>query len=152
MTLHDPSVGMSYGGDWHFRWSWARHGLGRSRRKPRGPGARVRVPHRRRLAALERSLAADAPALSSKFAMFNDLTRGERAVGVEQVSVRAWPRPRPVVAILLALAAIATLCVTLSTQIHTAVRPCSANTAGATYTPLRGAGGVNCRAYSDINH
>jgi hypothetical protein len=152
MTLHDPSVGMSYGWDWHFRWSWARRGLGPFRRKPRGPGARVRVPYRRRLAALERGLAADAPALKSKFAMFNDLTRGERAVGVEQISVRAWPRPRPVVAILLALAAIATLCVTLSTQIHTAVRPCSANAAGATYTPVRGVGGVNCHAYSDINH
>jgi hypothetical protein len=112
----------------------------------------VRVPYRRRLAALERSLAADAPALSSKFAMFNDLTRGERAVGVEQVSVRAWPRPRPVVAILLALAAIATLCVTLSTQIHTAVRPCSSNTAGVTYTPLRGASTANCYTYSGINH
>jgi hypothetical protein len=112
----------------------------------------VRVPHRRRLAAIERALAADAPVLSSKFDMFNHLTRGERAVGMEPVSVRAWPRPRPVVAILLALAAIATLCVTLSTQIHTAVRPCSANTAGATYTPVRGVGGVNCRAYSGINH
>ena len=112
----------------------------------------MRVPHRRRLAALERSLAADAPALSSKFAMFNDLTRGDREVGVEPVSVRAWPRPRPVVAILLALAAIVTLCVTLSTQIHTAVRPCAANTAGATYTPPRGASDVNCHAYSDIRH
>jgi Protein of unknown function (DUF3040) len=152
MTLHDPSVGMSHGGDWHFRWSWARRGLGRFRRKPKGPDARVRVPHRRRLAAIERALAADAPVLSSKFDMFNHLTKGERAVGMEPVSVRAWPRPQPVVAILLALAAIVTLCVTLSTQIHTAVRPCSGNTAGATYTPLRGAGGVNCRAYSDINH
>jgi hypothetical protein len=112
-----------------------------------GPGARVRVPYRRRLAALERSLAAEAPALSSKFAMFNDLTRGERAVGVEQVSVRDWHRPRPVVAILLALAAIVTLCVTLSTQIHTAVRPCSAS--ATTYSPMRG---VNCHAYSDTKH
>jgi hypothetical protein len=149
MTLHDPSVGMSYGWDRHFRWSWGRHGLGRFRRKPKGPGARVSVPYRRRLAAIERSLAADAPALSSKFAMFNHLTKGERAVGVEQISMRAWPRPRPVVAILLALAAIATLCVTLSTQIHSAVRPCSASAAtGAThYVPMRG---VNCPAYSGI--
>ena len=147
MTLHDPSVGMSYGWDWHFRWSWVRRGLGRVRRKPRGPGARVRAPYRRRLAAIERSLAADAPILSSKFAMFNHLTRGEQTVGVEQVSMRAWSRPRPVVAILLALAAIVTLCVTLSTQIHTAVRPCSAN--ASTYGPMRG---VNCHAYSDTKH
>ena len=105
------------------------------------------MPYRRRLAAIERSLAADAPALSSKFAMFNHLTRGERAVGVEQISAQAWPRPRPAVAILLALAALVTLCVTLSTQIHTAVRPCSAN--AATYGPMRG---VNCHAYSDTKH
>jgi hypothetical protein len=147
MTLHDPSVGMSYGWDWHFRWSRVQRGLGRFRRKPRGPGARVRVPYRRRLAAIERSLAADAPALSSKFAMFNHLTRGERAVGVERVSAQAWRRPRPAVAILLALAALVTLCVTLSTQIHTAVRPCSAS--AATYGPMRG---VNCHAYSDTKH
>jgi hypothetical protein len=149
MTLHDPSVGMSYGWHWRFRWSWGRHGPGLFRRKPKGPGARVRVPYRRRLAAIERSLAADAPALSSKFAMFNHLTKGERAVGVELISMRAWPRPRPGVAILLALAAIVTLGVTLSTQVHSAVRPCGASAAAgaANYMPVRG---VNCHAYPGI--
>ena len=46
-----------------------------------GPGAWVRMRYRRRLAAIERDLTADAPALSSKFAVFNHLTAGERTVG-----------------------------------------------------------------------
>jgi hypothetical protein len=149
MTLHDPFAAMNYGWDWHIRRSRTRHGPGRRRRKPAGPAARVRVPSRRKLAAIERTLAADAPALSSKFALFNHLTQGERPVGAERVSAlgRRWTRPRPAVAILLALAAIVALCVTLTTQVDTMVRPCRTSaTAGAAATaPVPG---LSCHAYA----
>jgi hypothetical protein len=66
----------------HVSWPW--------RRKARsGPGSPVRAPYRRRLAEIERSLVADAPTLSSKFAVFNRLTAGERPVGAERVTRRA---------------------------------------------------------------
>ena len=102
MSLHDPSAGMSYRWDWHIRWPRIRHGLGQLRPKGSRPGARVRVRHRK-LAAIERALVADAPALSAKFALFNHVTRGERPVGLEQVSAPSWPRPQPALAVLLAL-------------------------------------------------
>jgi hypothetical protein len=149
MTLHDPSIGMSYGWDWHTRWSRARRGLGRLRLGHAGPGARVRLPYRRKLAAIERALARDTPALSSKFALFNHLTRGERPVGVERVPGPAWPRPRRVhVAVLLALAAIVMMCIAISTQVHTALRPCGAGGAAGTTAvgPVRG---LSCPAYAN---
>ncbi len=149
MTLHDPSAGMGYGWDRPVRWSRARRGLGRLRSGPAGPGARVRAPYRRKLAAIERALVADTPALSSKFALFNHLTRGERAVGMEQVPVPAWPRPgRAHLAVLLALAAIAVMCLMLSAQVRTSVRPCGAGTAAGVIAsaPVRG---LSCAAYAN---
>ena len=143
MTLHDPSVGMSSGWDWRLRWPRTRRGLGRFRPKPAGPGARVRGPYRRKLAAIERALVADTPALSLKFALFNHLTSGERPVGVEQVPASAWPRAVHL-AVLLALAAIATMCLILSAQSHSAVRPCTATAAAS--VPVHGQG---CHAYAD---
>ena len=149
MTLHDPSVGMNYGWDWHIRWTWARRGLGWLRPRPAGPGARVRLPYRRKLAAIERALAADTPGLSSKFALFNHLTRDERPVGVERIPRPACPRPRPVhVALLLAVAAIVTLCVTLSAQFQTAVRPCGPG-GGARATISMPVRGLSCPAYAN---
>ena len=149
MTLHDPSVGMSSGWDWRIRWPRTRRGLGRFRPKPAGPGARVRGPYRRKLAAIERALVADTPALSLKFALFNHLTSGERPVGVEQVSAAAWPRPRPVhLAVLLALAAIVTMSLIISAHFHPAVRPCAANAAAGT-TVSAPVHGLGCHAYAN---
>jgi hypothetical protein len=93
----------------------------------------VRAPFRRKLAKIERTLMADTPALSSKFALFNHLTRGEQPVGVERLPSPARARPRAAyLAVLLALAAIVTMCLALSAQVRTAVRPCQpAAAAGA---------------------
>lgn len=147
MSVHDPSAGMSYGWDRRIRWPRIRPGLGRLRPKGSRPDARVRVRYRK-LAAIERALVADAPALSAKFALFNHVTKGERPVGPEQVSTPSRPRPQPVLAVLLALAAVAALCLTLSAQIHTVVRPCAVTAvAGApAYAPVRG---LDCRAYAN---
>jgi hypothetical protein len=110
----------------------------------------VRACRRRELAAIERALVADTPALSAKFALFNHLAAGEPPVGVELVSGPARSRPRPraaYLAVLIALAAIVTLCLTLSAQLHPAVRPCAVTaTAGAASSPVRGPG---CPAYAN---
>lgn len=151
MTRHDP---------------FARPGRGRTRRRLRLPGLRRRprlpgsrwpgparpvrmslratVRGRRDLAAINGALVADAPQLASMFDMFNRLTRAERPVGVERLRGRGWPRPTSVqIALLAALAAIATLCIAASTQIHTVVRPCLAS--AASYAPVRDLG---CQAYA----
>jgi hypothetical protein len=118
-----------------------------------GPNARARVRYRRRLAAIERDLTANAPALSSKFAVFNHLTKGERPVGAEPVSSDGRPRLRILylAALLGALAAMVALCVTLTTQVRPTARPCQvagagavAAAAGSTQTQVRG---VACPAY-----
>ena len=108
----------------------------------------MRAGRRRQLAAIERALMADTPALSAKFALFNHLTAGERPVGVELVSGPGRSRPRAAyLAVLLALAAVVTLCLTLSAQLHPAVRPCAVTaTAGAASSPVRGPG---CPAYAN---
>jgi hypothetical protein len=144
MTMHDPFVGMGYGWGWRVRWPGARRGPG-----GQGPGGPVRAPYRRKLAQIERTLIADTPALSSKFALFNHLTRGERPVGVEQLPSRGRRRPRAAhVAVLLALAAIVTMCVALSAQVRTAVRTCqpAAVTGTSPHAPTRG---LNCNAYAN---
>ena len=146
MTMHDPFVGMGYGWGWRVRWPGARRGPGGQRP---GPGEPVRAPYRRKLAQIERTLMADTPALSSKFALFNHLTRGERPVGVEQLPSRGRRRPRAAhVAVLLALAAIVTMCVALSAQVRTAVRTCqpAAVTGTSPHAPARG---LNCNAYAN---
>ena len=121
-----------------IRWQWRR----------KAPQAPVRMPYRRRLAAIERALMADAPVLASKFSVFNELTDGERPLGAERVPGPARPRLRPrQVALFLVLAVIAAACLTLSTQIHPVERGCpAAATAGtsASYTPVRG---LACHAY-----
>ena len=146
MTTHDPFVGMGYGWSWRVRWPGTRHRPGR---RPQGPGGPVRAPYRRKLARIERTLMADTPALSSKFALFNHLTRGERPVGVEQLPSAGRRRPRAAfVAVLLALAAIVTMCVALSAQVRTTVRPCQP--AAATGTSARAlANEANCGAYAN---
>jgi hypothetical protein len=151
MTMHDPFVGMGYGWSWRVRWPGTRHRPGR---QPPGPGGPVRAPYRRELARIERTLMADTPALSAKFALFNHLTRGERPVGVEQLPSRGRRRPRAAyVAVLLALAAIATMCVALSAHVRTTVRPCqpvaaTGATGASAHALTREAG---CDAYANTN-
>lgn len=146
MTMHDPFVGMGYGWGWRIRWPGARRGPGRP---PPGPGGRVRGPYRRELAKIERTLVAETPALSSKFALFNHLTRGEQPVGVEQFPSPAWHRPQAAyLAVLLALAAIVTLCLALSAQVRTVVRPCPAGADTGTSAPAS-AHDVTCNAYAN---
>jgi hypothetical protein len=109
----------------------------------------VRAPYRRELVKIERTLMADTPALSAKFALFNHLTRGEQPVGVEHLPSPAWPRPRAAyLAVVLALAAIVTMCVALSTQVRGAVRPCQpAAAAGASAHALPR--DLTCDAYAN---
>lgn len=143
MTMHDPFVGMGYGWGWRLRWPGTRHRPGG---RPEGPGAPVRAPYRRKLAKIERTLIADTPVLSSKFALFNHLTRGEQPVGVERLPSPARPRAAYVAA-LLALAAIVTMCVALSAQVRTAVRTCQPTAVGASaHVPTHE---LNCNAYAN---
>ncbi len=117
-------------------WPWARE------RRP-GPGAQVRARYRRRLAVIERTLMADAPYLSSKFTMFNQLTDGERPAGAERVTQASWPRPTYVAAILV-LAAIVALCLTLSAQYHPVTCPGTAAAGTSASAQVRD---LPCRAY-----
>lgn len=147
MTMHDPFVGMGYGWGRRARWLGGR----RPRGLPREPGAPVRAPYRRKLARIERSLMSDTPALCAKFAIFNHLTGEERPAGAERLSPPASTlrRPRAAhLAVLLALAAVVTMCVMLSAHVRTVVRPCptSAGTGTSAPTPLRG---VSCAAYAN---
>ena len=127
----------------------------------RGPGGRVRVPGRsaRRLAAIDRALAAETPRLASMFAMFNELCAEEEPVGAERLP----PRGRSLaslapVAFLATLAAIVALCIALSTQVHTVMRPCliSASAGPADVTAAAPAASapvrdLNCQAYATPN-
>lgn len=147
MTMHGPFVGMGYGWGWRVRWRGAGHRPG-----PRSAGPRVRVrfraPYRRKLAAIERGLTTGTPALSAKFAMFNQLAGGEPPVGPEQLPRPVLRGPRAMyLAMLLAAAAIAAMCLALSAQVRTAVRPCQAAafTGTSAQTPARDPG---CPAYA----
>jgi hypothetical protein len=160
-----------------FRLRLARRGLGLPGvpgRRGRGPdcSARATARGRRRLAAIDRALAAQAPRLASMFAMFNELA--EEPVSAERLADRGWLRPRLAqVAFFATLAAIVALSVVLSTQVRTVMRPClpapaaspyasspassfaspAAPQAGgipalAGFAPVRG---LNCRAYATTN-
>ncbi len=99
-------------------------GRGPGRRRPANP-ARLTARSRRRLAAIDRALTVETPRLAAMFAMFNQLTAQEAPAGTERLPPYRWPRPRPAhVAVFATLAAIAALCVALSTQVHTVIRPC----------------------------
>jgi hypothetical protein len=132
---------------------------------------------RRRLAAIDRGLAAETPRLASMFAMFNRLANAE-PVGAERLPARTWPRPRLAqVAFLATLAAIVALCVVLSTQAHSVMRTCLSSasssapaapagpaaspaapsatsqsagraTGPSEFSPVRG---LNCQAYATTN-
>lgn len=152
MTMQDPFARMSR----RTRWFSLRRGLGLpdsklprlelSRPNQGGPGLRASARDRRRLSRIERALTADMPALASMFTMFNRLTAGEQPPGVERVPPPAWRRPRAVhLAVLLALAAIAALCLTLSTQLHSAARSCSGAAGMTTSAPVRS---PTCHAYA----
>jgi hypothetical protein len=106
------------------------------------PFAMTRVTYRRELTAIERRLAADAPDLSARLAMFSQLAGGDAPAGAERVPPPAWGRPRMVyLAVLLVLAAIVTLCVYPSGH-RPAPRSCPA--AASAYA---GARGPACNAY-----
>ncbi len=144
MYMHNPSPWTDHthrAGRIPWQWGWG------ARLGPNGP---ARVRYRRRLAAIERDLTANAPALSSKFAVFNHLTKGEQPVGAEPVSSHGRPRLRILylAALLGALAATVALCVTLTTQLRPTARPCQvaavAASAGSTQTLVRG---TACPAY-----
>jgi hypothetical protein len=153
MTLHDPFARMRRRARWFGFRPWlglpAQELPGRklSRSFQGGPGLRASARERRRLSGIERALAADTPVLASMFTMFSRLTEGEQPAGLERVPSRAWPGPRAVhLAILLALAAVAALCLTLSTQLHSAARSCTgAATGTGTSAPVRSA---SCHAYA----
>lgn len=140
MYMHDPFIRLGHVRRVRrirWRWGW---------RRPR-PDAKVRRPYRRRLGAIERALAADAPALSAKFAVFNELAEGERPVGAEQVPGLARSGARRVhVTVMLLVAVFAALCVTLSLQGRRPMPNCPvAAAAGAgAHAPVRG---LPCRAY-----
>lgn len=111
---------------------------------PHAPFTRARVTYRRELTSIERRLTEDAPDLSAKLAMFNQLTGGEAPIGAERVPHDVWRRPRMVyLAVLLVLAAIVTLCVYPSGHAP-AVRPCQATTSAHA-----GARGLACNAYAN---
>lgn len=111
-----------------FRLRLSRRVLGLPGLPRRGVRGTVRMSARgqRRLAAMGRALATETPRLASMFAMFNELAGGE-PVGAERLPSRTWPRPGLAqVAFLATLAAIVALCVVLSTQVHSVMRPCLA--------------------------
>jgi hypothetical protein len=97
-----------------------------------GPLATARG--RRRLAAIDRALAAQTPRLASMFAMFNELA--EEPVSAERLPSRAWPRPGMTrVAFFAALAAIVALTVALSTQVRGVMRPCVTSASATSGAP-----------------
>jgi len=171
MTVDDIFARSSRDGIWRVRLRLIRRGLGPPGLVRRGPGGRGQptVRARRRLAAIDRALAAETPRLASMFAMFNQLTAAE-PVGAERLPARVWPRPRLAqVAVLATLAVIVALCVVLSTQVHSVMRTClssafttsASSTASPSASPTAGratgaaafapARGLSCQAYATAN-
>jgi hypothetical protein len=125
MSLHDLFTQAGRGrARRRLRLRRARRGAGLPARAGRGPcGPLATARGRRRLAAIDRALAAQTPRLASMFAMFNELA--EEPVSAERLPNRAWPRPGLAqVAFFAALAAIVALTVALSTQVRGVMRPC----------------------------
>jgi ferric-dicitrate binding protein FerR (iron transport regulator) len=150
MTLHNPSrLGREHDGRQCLLSFLCRLRPGAwqpSRRH--GPGAPATPGDRRRLAALDRRLAAEAPALASMYAMFGRLTGGERPTGIEALTTDPPRRRRPHpahVAVVMALAAVIALCVTLSTQLHPGLRSCPAGMAVSAAAPAHT---TSCSSYA----
>ena len=126
MSLHDHFTQAGRDRARRLRLRLARRRLGLPGLRRRGPGDPVRLTARgrRRLAEIDRALAAEMPRLASMFAMFNQLVAQDEPAGTERLPSRSWPRPRlGHVAVFATLAVIAALCVVLSTQMHS-VRSC----------------------------
>lgn len=150
MTLHD-SARSSRGLTWGTRWRLVWRGLRRWPVLCRRERWLRRRRSQRTLSAIEGILAAESPALASMFDTFNQLAEGERPASTEGLAPTAWPRPYRVhIAVLLALAAIATLCLSLSVRIHPSTRDCLVTTAAGTtaYSPVRV---LSCPAYATTN-
>lgn len=112
------------------------------------PSARARARDLRRLRAIDRRLTADTPHLASMFTLFNRLTTGEGAAGVEQLPPPPRTRLRGVhLAVLVTLAAVVALCFALSTQVHTVLKPCPAS-AAATSAGSVPVHTMSCSAYA----
>jgi hypothetical protein len=95
-----------------------------------GSTSRMRLRARRRLAAMEAALSRDTPQLAAMFNLFTQLTTGEQVQGAEQMPAPPKPRIESAhVAVLMTLAAIAALCLALSTQIHPVARQCTSSPA-----------------------
>jgi hypothetical protein len=93
---------------------------------------------------------ADTPTLSTRFALFNHLTRGERPLGLEQIPGPARLRLRRAhLAVLLALAAVAALCFTLTTSVRTSVTPCRGGVAAGAAVSMPPVRGLTCPAYAN---
>jgi hypothetical protein len=104
----------------------------------------LRVTYRRELASIERRLTVDAPDLSARLAMFNELSGDEPPAGAERVPP-AWPRPRMVyLAVLLVIAVIVTLCVYPAGRGRPPAHSCQAATSAHA-----GARGLACNAYAN---
>jgi hypothetical protein len=153
MKLHAPFTRLSHDTARRFRLRGLR--LRRARRRsaaghPAPLSARAREHEQRRLAVLDHALVTDAPGLAAMFGTFNQLTGAEGPVSIERIPVAPRPRPRRVhLVVLLALALLAGLCFTLSTQLHPA-RPCVTSAPGstvATSVAYAQEHGIACPAY-----
>ena len=157
MTLQDPNARLSPATTRRFRlrglflrFRFRRPGAaaGTGRDEQAGPSARARARDLRRLAAIDRRLVAETPHLASMFTLFNRLTTGEGAAGIEQLPPLPRTRVRAVhVAVMVTLAAVVALCFALSTQVHAVTRPCTAPVAAASAatSPART---MSCAAYA----
>ena len=127
MTLQNSSTGLGDGRAGRRRpLSLLRRLRVPQARVPYGPGGASAGREGRRIAALDRRLMAEAPALASMYAMFNRLTNGQGPSDWEALTAERPRRARPHpahLAVLMVLAAVVALCVTLSTTLHPAGAP-----------------------------
>jgi hypothetical protein len=148
MTLQDPNARLNRDTTPRFRLRGFRRRFRPRPGEPAGPSARVRARDLRRLQRIDRRLAAETPHLASMFTLFNRLTTGEGAAGIEQLPPPPRTRLRGVhLAVLVTLAAVAALCFALSTQVHTVMKPCPAS-AAATSARIVPVHAMSCSAYA----